>query len=279
MGEQTRSQHETRGGAGFSNDPFFGGFIQTLGGLYVPAKAEEIDGTHQTAMVNLLDGVNRRLGNAFQGYIYTDSTDSNLQFSVKAFKCFSADGTLHSYAGAINVAGLVAGATRYIYADLTNPTVAIVVATAWPSTAVPHVRLATIAAPASGPWIAAQHLTNFIDAHGIFPIGGGSVAPPKVAFAWNTASPLAIFSAPAGSTIVKAVIKISTVFNGAAPTLSIGDSGNNSRLMTTAQNDPKTLGSYIVEFPHEYGSLTAVNLYITPSTASQGAGFVLVEYF
>ena len=100
---------------------------------------------------------------------------------------------------------------------------------------------------------------------------------PK-AFAFDTSSPLLLVAVEAGRYIEEVIVVVDTVFDGAAPTVSVGDSGDNSRLVSTVPVNLKALGATPVAVYFKYVGATTINLYITPSTASQGEGHVIVRH-
>lgn len=163
-----QAQEELAGGSA-NDDGMFGDWIANLGNLFVPAKSAETQGKHYKQMINLLESINRRLVNAFPGYIYKADTDTDAQYSVRPFKIKrkKPDGTYEvcAYAGE-NAKALTAAATNYIYADLTAlPAITVTKSTvSFPATA--HLELAIITAPASGPW-KLQHIERRAHVHAI----------------------------------------------------------------------------------------------------------------
>lgn len=105
---------------------------------------------------------------------------------------------------------------------------------------------------------------------------GGAFTSPrvKVAFSWGDATPALIYTYT--GTIFGASIVLQVPFDGVGAALSLGDSGNNGRLI--AAIDPTIAATYSTSPAHTYASSTQIRLYITPGTgASQGSGFVLLE--
>lgn len=275
MAELTREQHELKAGS-WSVNAFFGGFIAALGRLFVPNQREENSNRrHYEAIVNLMDGIDRRLSNAFSGYVYLDSTDTALQFSVTPFT-IDVGGVLCIYAGAVNINGLlVAGATRYIYANLSAPpAVTIASAAAWPAT--PHIKLAAIAAPASGFWLP-QHLTRSTNSQAASVSGGGAAPPATLDFAFNTASPAKITRMALGVRAWSVVVVVDTAFNGAAPVMTVGDAGDNDRLVVAADVNLKVAGRYEIPTSYKFAADTDVNVYLTPDGSTAGAASVRLE--
>ncbi len=78
-----------------------------------------------------------------------------------------------------------------------------------------------------------------------------------------------------GELIREVAIIIDTPFNGTV-TLKVGDSGDNSRLLSTGQNDPYLAGEYTSKLAYPYPSDASVNLYMTQSGTTAGAGRVVI---
>lgn len=113
--------------------------------------------------------------------------------------------------------------------------------------------------------------------------GGGGTDPNAeeirtMSFGYNDASPKLVFPIPAGARIVFCQIQITTPFDDAAATLTLGDSGDASRLMSADQNMPDQLGEYESHVGYQYGSITNVNLTINKLSSTQGAGVVVIAY-
>lgn len=85
---------------------------------------------------------------------------------------------------------------------------------------------------------------------------------------------------PANAVVLGAVVSVSEVFNGTTPTLKIGEPipGTTDRIMTTAENDLKTVGIYKVETRHLYGAGQQVVATITPNTSTTGHATVDLIY-
>lgn len=107
------------------------------------------------------------------------------------------------------------------------------------------------------------------------PSGAGVM---EVAFAFGDSTPKNLVVATAGKQVYNVGIHIHTAFNGAGAALAIGDSGDPSRLMSSAMNDPTALGSYGAAPNHRYATNTQLILTITPGGgASQGGGIVTLQ--
>ena len=79
---------------------------------------------------------------------------------------------------------------------------------------------------------------------------------------------------PASLSIPRVVVVVDVVFDGAA-TASVGDVGNNSRLMTTAQNTLTVAAVYDTHPVYEYGAATELRIYLG-GTPTVGSGRVFV---
>lgn len=111
------------------------------------------------------------------------------------------------------------------------------------------------------------------------PQGRDGAGMVTYAFAYNSISTLPLKVAPAGKTCLRVEICITEAFNGVGASLSIGDAGNTSRLMTTAQIDPASAHTYSNTPGISYAVDTQTNLTITPgSGATAGAGVVSIVF-
>lgn len=274
MAELTLSQHRSLGGAHVPTD-FMGDHIAALDGIYVPGLDANENGSCEKVTVDHIGSLARRTRNAFRGYVYKDSADTDLQFSVKPFDIWLGS-ILASYAGGVAIAGLSAGNTRYIWADLANaPAVTIGVGAAWPTT-VPCLRIAAIAAPASGPWLP-ENLTSHV-APQVVRTSGMREATYTLDFAYNSGATVPLVTLPVGSRVVECKLQIDTLFNGTSPTINIGDSGSNSRFMASATAVPGSTGVKTNrDLAYKYASQTTVNVYIGGTGASTGAATVLLK--
>ena len=95
-------------------------------------------------------------------------------------------------------------------------------------------------------------------------------------FGWGDATPAEIVIVPAGKVAFKVEVVIKTAFD-VVPTFSIGDSVDNSRLLTNTDIDAQTAGTYQTNPGHLYATQTPINLYLTPgSGTSTGNGLILI---
>lgn len=112
---------------------------------------------------------------------------------------------------------------------------------------------------------------------------GGGVGPEAeeihtFAFNFSTPSPATLFSIPANGRILTVGIQITTAFDDAAASLSIGDGGNPSRLMTMNQNIPSEIGESESHVGYQYVASTPILLTISPGISTQGAGVAYIVF-
>lgn len=275
MAELTREQHEQLGGS-WSNDPFFGNFSPLLDGLYLPSKgATEPGNVHYSQMVNLLDGIARRIAATCGIYVFKDSTDDALEFSVRGGS-IDIGGVIATYAGEVNLGPLTAEQDNFIWLDL-SATDAVIAAfgSAWPET--PHLPLAVIDAPAEGHWLP-QHIARLVGQAAAVP-RGRRVHCIEVPFALDDASPISLGMIPACARVIARRVIVEETFDGSAPTIVIGDAGTADRLMTDSDSDLTAVADYEVREPAVlYADETELLATLVPDSSTQGAGVILVEY-
>lgn len=97
-----------------------------------------------------------------------------------------------------------------------------------------------------------------------------------IPFSYNSSTPVNILMMAANMLIYDCSIIIETAFNDPTSTLSVGDSGNPSRLMSSVDNSSTIENTYKTTPSHKYGSNTQVTLTITPGTSTQGSGYVVL---
>jgi hypothetical protein len=102
--------------------------------------------------------------------------------------------------------------------------------------------------------------------------GSASVLP----FSWGDANPALIVTVPAGKKVLKVEALIDTPFDIASG-VTVGDTGDHSRLLGVADIDTTTSGTYQTNPGYKYTIATVVNLYISPATGvTAGNGLVLI---
>ena len=82
-------------------------------------------------------------------------------------------------------------------------------------------------------------------------------------FSWGDA-PTAIYIADAGKLIYSVKLIITEGFDGANPTIEIGDADDHDRLLSSSIMDITAMGANEVFPNYSYAARTAVNFYITP---------------
>lgn len=277
MSEMLLSEMQLAGGGSYSPDSFLGGFITALLGTRQPSRGEASQGAHVQQLIDMWYSWAERVAAASPLYVYKDSTDSNVQLSVSAAPLHQF-GQAVNYAGQINVGPMTAGVLNYIYLPLTDlAALAVAISTAgWPATT-PHIKLATINMPASGPW-RVEHIVRMVGAQALQPSGVAVVQSSiEVPFNYNTASPITLCTIPAGARVDEAFVEVTTTFNGGF-TATIGDGTVANRHMAAGDATWGTLGSYTKRNFYRYTVATPILLTLIPSAASQGAGRACVKW-
>ena len=77
--------------------------------------------------------------------------------------------------------------------------------------------------------------------------------------------------------VTSIAITVGTIFNG-SPSLTIGDSSDNDRLMTANEIDLGIADTYIATPTHLYNAGSTVNAYYTAGGASAGSATILLTY-
>ncbi len=83
-----------------------------------------------------------------------------------------------------------------------------------------------------------------------------------------------------GSRITLVSIEVTQAFDDANATLTIGDSGDTDRLVTDAELDLTSTGTYAIQPAYQYttGSDATINAYLNIGSSTQGSAKVLVSY-
>ena len=100
------------------------------------------------------------------------------------------------------------------------------------------------------------------------------------AIAYNSSTPITIFTPPANSFIQKIIVDVDTAFNATGVNLSVGVAGSTSRYLGTTDVDLATVAIFEVEpMYQEDASPEAIIITFSPgSGGSTGAGYVTVIY-
>jgi hypothetical protein len=100
----------------------------------------------------------------------------------------------------------------------------------------------------------------------------------NIYFSSGDVSERLIYIAEANEIILTVTVVILQAFNGIGPTISIGDSVNNSRLANNSQIYLDQVGEYNTNPSYKYTSNTPINLYLNQGTgATQCAGYIVIE--
>lgn len=114
-------------------------------------------------------------------------------------------------------------------------------------------------------------------ANGQGPPGRDAEGAINVRFEWNSITILPIIVAVTGKTVFRVEVCLIESFDGVNPSLSVGDSVDHERLMSTSQVDPSIAATFSSNPGYRYSAGTQVNLYINSgSGASKGSGVVTV---
>jgi hypothetical protein len=119
----------------------------------------------------------------------------------------------------------------------------------------------------------------------------GAYAPPSVgsttsnqnlvnvSFGYGDASPKIIYQVPAGQSklITTAQIVLTQAFNASGTSLELGDTGQSDRLISSSSIDTTYAAEYETNPAHVYSAGSIILLTIAPGSATQGAGYVLIE--
>lgn len=109
--------------------------------------------------------------------------------------------------------------------------------------------------------------------------GTDKVITDTTSLAFGSSSPVTMFTLPANAVIHFVKVIVDTVFNGTAPTLSVGISGTASKYLGTSDVDLKTTGIYEVDpgIVADASSEALIATYAADSS-SAGAARILISY-
>lgn len=131
-----------------------------------------------------------------------------------------------------------------------------------------------------------QTLVNYIDnqisLHNLdtnsHPNLDGGTGRIKTSFGFGDATPKTITTLPVNTTVLTSQIIITEVFDGANPSLQLGDSTYIDRFLNIPSEGLTNLFEFETNVTHTYTSETGIILTITPGAgASSGKGFVIIE--
>jgi hypothetical protein len=118
---------------------------------------------------------------------------------------------------------------------------------------------------------------QFLQTDGNGNLSFANVANNTTSFSWGDTSPKSLLTVPAGSVVTEVSIIITTAFD-AVSSLTVGDSGNTSRLMEATDSITTVSGTYSVEPGYLYTTQTPLTLSINPGASQSGSGFVVITY-
>jgi len=103
----------------------------------------------------------------------------------------------------------------------------------------------------------------------------------RKAIAFGDSSPIALFSLPANAVVNQVDVLVNTAFDGTAPQITVGISGNTSKFTAASDVNLKVVGSYGVTACRRVatsGSPQALIATYTADSSAAGAGFIDVYY-
>lgn len=111
-------------------------------------------------------------------------------------------------------------------------------------------------------------------------LANNQVLSQQEVVAYNSSSPVTIFTPPALATILSVMVEVETAFNATGCSLSVGVVGTTARYMGATDNDLSTVATYEVQpLYEEGGSPTAIIVtFAAGSGGSTGSCRVTVNY-
>lgn len=128
--------------------------------------------------------------------------------------------------------------------------------------------------------VAADPVISVVVAAEQGPAGVDGSGALTYSFEFSNATPKSLNIATAGKSVLRVEICITEAFDGTGAALSIGDSGNYSRLMATSENDPLQVVTFGNTPGISYLADTQLYLSITPgsgATAGEGVVSIVME--
>ena len=111
------------------------------------------------------------------------------------------------------------------------------------------------------------------------PAGPGAGPQLTLTFGWNNATPRLVGTVPAGHTVSRCRVDVTTAFLDPASGLSVGTAGDPAALVSPGQCDPPAGGAFETAPLLPCPADTPVYLTLAPGPAeAAGAGVVAVEY-
>ena len=83
---------------------------------------------------------------------------------------------------------------------------------------------------------------------------------------------------PVDKWVMNVRVVVDTPFNGIAPQLSVGDAGDNNRLMPTGDNELSEPGTFTSTPSWKYAVETQINIYYSASGSTAGQAFVFITF-
>lgn len=100
----------------------------------------------------------------------------------------------------------------------------------------------------------------------------------KVPFTYNNPSPKNVAIVPANAVVSQVDVIITTPFNDANATLSLGTVANTSLLLNTTDSKPNIAGTYAAMPGQLFLSDTWAVLTINPGSSTTGSGMIVIYY-
>lgn len=125
--------------------------------------------------------------------------------------------------------------------------------------------------------ISYSNISVNVDSWSTHTVVNGDIVEVAEAFAFGDATPKEITNGKAGKTVISVEIIILNGFDGVGATLSIGDSGDNERLMSIELNNPSIAEAYTASPSYTYSIDTSIRLYINAGTSTIGNGLVIIK--
>jgi hypothetical protein len=119
---------------------------------------------------------------------------------------------------------------------------------------------------------------NFFQGDGGLLSNIGGAGTLKTSFAFNSSSPVAVGTLPAGSVVTDATVIVVTPLDGVGATLSLGTTASPTAFLDTVDILATTNGTFTAFPATQFVAATPVILTITPGSSSAGSGVVTVNY-